>query len=377
MKKISFLIVLSTLISCTDKKYSKTQHKSSAENNFIPHLLLNLPPGSNTPDGATLDKDGNIILSMPNFNNEVLIKSGVLLKPDPEKMVVIDKNNKVADWYIFTEKDKHPETGKIGPMECSFGPDGNLYIADNQNVWNKEHKSRVLRINIKNGKPVNMDVVVEGFIFANGLIWKDSTLFVTESILENIPQNKKKTALLSGVYSFKLHELKKKPLKLLPYRDALSDPHLVAKFKSSNKKGFGADGITFDDHRNLFTSIVEDGVIYKMKLNSNDEITETKIFSRGMTSSDGLVWYKKTNTLYVADFFGNSIYAVNQEGKATQLHKNADTDGKDGSLDQPAALLIRGNELITTNMDVAWMAKATNTKTDHPFTLSVIKLENK
>ncbi|MBW1750264.1 MAG: hypothetical protein JRJ37_06135, partial [Deltaproteobacteria bacterium] len=39
-------------------------------------LFITLPTEYNTPDGAALDLNGNIILSMPNFNNDHLIETG-------------------------------------------------------------------------------------------------------------------------------------------------------------------------------------------------------------------------------------------------------------------------------------------------------------
>ena len=38
-------------------------------------LFITLPTEYNTPDGAALDRDGNIILSIPNFNNDHLIET--------------------------------------------------------------------------------------------------------------------------------------------------------------------------------------------------------------------------------------------------------------------------------------------------------------
>ena len=39
-------------------------------------LFITLPTEYNTPDGAALGLDGNIILSIPNFNNDYLIVTG-------------------------------------------------------------------------------------------------------------------------------------------------------------------------------------------------------------------------------------------------------------------------------------------------------------
>ena len=135
-----------------------------------------------------------------------------------------------------------------------------------QIFWSGEYKSRLLRINMHNGQPVDMDVVVEGLIVANGVSWKGNTLFVSETILAHTPKTEKdplKPALKSGIYAFQLNELQKGITKLTPYSENKYDKHLVVKFESSNRLGFGADGVTLDSARNLYTSIVEDGVIYK------------------------------------------------------------------------------------------------------------------
>jgi len=345
-------------------------------------LLLSLPDDCNTPDGATLDAKGNIILAVPNFNNKALLKSKRIEKAAPPKMVKIDKNNKLTTWYKFLQKDMHPDTGKIGPMDCAFGPDGNLYVADMQIFWDGKNKSRLLRINVKDGEPVNMDVVVEGFIVSNGLVWKGDTLFVSETILAHSPKVKegeKKPQLISAVYAFTLDELKKGPVKLSPYDKDSPDEHLVAVFRSSGRVGFGADGVTVDGAGNLYTSIIEDGVIYKTTFNDKGKPIETKLFAKSndMMSADGIVWRKADNRIYVADMLGNAVHAVDMKGNVRTLHKNGDTDGADGSLDQPCEVLVRGNELIVVSMDMPWndpKGLLTNTKIDKPYTISTIPL---
>jgi sugar lactone lactonase YvrE len=350
----------------------------------VSQLLMRLPSGVNTPDGAALAPNGDIILSVPNFNNETLLKEKVIDEPAPEKMVLLDKNNKLMTWYLFSKEDKHRDTGKIGPMDCAFGPDGNLYVADMQIFWGGNHKSRLLRINVENGNAVSMDVVVEGFIVANGMVWKEDTLYVTETILAHTPtleEGEKKPKLISGVYAFKLDDLKSGPIQLIPYSEHHSDSHLVLRFQSSNRVGFGADGVTIDAEGNLYTSIIEDGVIYKTAFDANGRPADTKLFAKSslMRSADGIVWREADKMIYVADMLQNAVHAVDMEGNVLTLHKNGDTDGSDGSLDQPAEVIIRGNELIVVNMDMPWddpLDLLVNTKTDEPYTLSVIQLSH-
>jgi len=346
-------------------------------------LLMRLPDSVNTPDGAALAPNGDIILSVPNFNNGALLKDKRIGTPAPEKMVRIDKDNNLTDWYLFSDRDKHQETGKIGPMDCAFGPDGNLYVADMQIFWDGQHKSRLLRINVENGKATGMDVVIEGFIVANGMAWKGDTLFVSETILRHTPQTeegKEKPPLLSGVYSFTLQELAQGPITLIPYGDHHADPHLVLRLTSSNRIGFGADGVTVDGEGNLYTSVIEDGVIYKTTFDQAGRPTGTALFVKSdqMRSADGIVWRQKDNLIYVADMLLNAVHVVDMEGNVRTLHKNGDTDGADGSLDQPAEVIVRGNELIVVNMDMPWPdphGYLTNTKIDQPYTLSVIPLD--
>ena len=342
-------------------------------------LLIRLPTSCNTPSGATLDAEGNIVLSIPNFNNDALLKDGLIETPVPPKMVKIDKKNELTTWYEFREEDMHPDTGKIGPMDCAFGPDGNLYVADMQIFWDNHQQSRLLRINVIDGHPVGMDVVVEGFIASNGMVWKGDTLFVTESVLVHPKGGEKNSQLLSGVYAFKIDELKSGCLILPPYDENNPERHLMEIFHSSGKGGFGADGVTVDGKGNLYTSIMEDGLIYKTSFDDKGEPFETSLFARSndIVSAAGIMWRKEDNQIYVADMLNNAVYKVDMKGDVQTLLKNPDTGGADGSLDQPCEVLIRGNELIVVNMGMTWEETTgllLNTKIDKPYTISVIPL---
>ncbi len=372
-KFASFITAIFLVAGCASTP--KKMHEKHAV-----RLTVHLPAFCNTPDGATLDAAENIILSIPNFNNGALLKDGVIESPAPPKMMKIDKNNELTIWYEFRKEDMHPDTGKIGPMDCAFGPDGNLYVADNQIFWDNHHQSRLLRINVIDDRPVSVDVVVEGFIVANGLVWKGDTLFVTESVLAHDNKGKENPQLLSGVYAFKIDELKNGCLILPPYDENNPERHLMEVFQSSGRVGFGADGVTVDGKGNLYTSIVEDGLIYKTSFDDKGEPVKTSLFanSNDMVSADGIVWRKKDNRIYVADILNNAVHVVDMKGNVHTLHKNPDTDGADGSLDQPCEVLIRGNELIVINMDMPWedpTGLLVNTKIDEPYTILVIPLD--
>ncbi len=365
----AMLLLATGCASTPPKKYEK----------HAARLLIRLPKSCNTPSGATLDAEGNIILSIPNFNSDALLKDGLIESPVPPKMVKIDKNNELTTWYEFREEDMHPDTGKIGPMDCAFGPDGNLYVADMQSFWDNHQQSRLLRIDVIDGRPVGMDVVVEGFMVANGMVWKGDTLFVTESVLAHPKGSEKNSQLLSGVYAFKIDELKSGCLILPPYDENNPERHLMEVFRSSGREGLGADGVTVDGKGNLYTSIIEDGLIYRTSFDDKGERVETRLFAKSndMVSADGIVWRKEDNRIYVADILNNAVLVVDMKGNVQTLHKNPDTDGADGSLVHPGEVLIRGNELIVISMNLPWenpTGLLVHTKINEPNTISVIPL---
>jgi len=378
---LSAVAVLGLAGCASQMKQSELVNPAQSTGGAGPALLVTLPDHANTPDGCTLDPKGNIILSIPNFNNGALIEQGVIKEPSPAFMSMIDKKNRFSTWYEFKKEDLHPDTGKVGPMDCAFGPDGNLYVADNQLFNDANHKSRILRINVKKGKPTSCDVVVEGYICSNGMVWDGNTLYVSETILRK-PAAPEKGApapkLISGVYRFTLDELNAGVVKLKPYSDKAADPHLVAKYETSNSVGFGADGVCCDSEGNLYCGTFEDGLIFKTTFDSNGKPGEPVLFAKDekMLCCDGIIWREADNKIYVTDMLLNGVQVVDMDGNVTTLHQNGDTDGADGSLDQPCEVLERGNELIIINMDMPWESDTlTNTKIDKPYTVSAIRLE--
>lgn len=367
-------LVFITLMGCTNQP--SLPNKKKEKQGVKPQLLMELPTKYNTPDGATMGTEGNIYISVPNFNNGYLLENKIIDTPEPSCILSIDKNNQLSEWYQFKEKDLHPETGFVGPMDLAFGPDGNLYIVDMQVAYNPIYKSRLIRINIKDGKPIGMDVLVEGFIAANGMVWEENTLFVTESILEHLPEGTQRGILTSGVYAFSLNELtKKEKIQLSPYSEEKQDPHLAIIFKREGS-GFGADGIVADHAGHIYTTV--SGAIYKTLVGVDNKEVKTELFAEDKSkqqSFDGIVWNPVDRKLYTVGFFENALYAIDEEGNIETLHQNDDTDGTNGLLDQPAEVVLRDNELIIVNMDLgAYSQNDVNTKPDEPYTISKVDL---
>lgn len=339
------VLCLFSVISCS------TQAQKKAE------LFMDLPEYCNTPDGMTLGEDGNIYLSCPNFNNPVF--PGLVMK--------ISSQNELSIFYAMPA---HPETKMACPMGLDFGPDGNLYIADNQYFYNSDHKSRLIRIVFKDGKPVKSEIVAEGMNLANAVIWKGNNCFVSETRL-----NLDGDDSTSGIYRFTLDEMNLGTVNLKPGKE---DSHLIADFKTAftNRGDWaGADGMTIDSEGNLYTGNFGNGVMSKISFNDDGSVKSNTIFvqDKKMTCVDGIFYDATRNVIYVADSEKNAVRIVSMDGKVGTLSENTDTDGSEGGMDQPCEVLVRGDEMIIANFDMPFPGLK-NSKFDVPYTLSVIKL---
>jgi sugar lactone lactonase YvrE len=268
-------------------------------------------------------------------------------------------------------------------MGIDFGPDGNLYVADHQYRYDTTYKSRILRINVDaNGKPTSADVVVEGLRLSNAVMWNKDWLYLTDTWAYDMPAEGGKSA----IYRFSKAELmaanSANTIKIQKPTDTTADPHMFATFQTVAGRGVnlaGADGITFDAAGNLYSGKFGDGIISKITFDAmGNKATQVEFANDPvMTCADGIFFDAASTNIYVTDSRKNAIRVVSPTGTVSTLWENADTDGTDGLLDQPAEPTIRGNELLIANFDAGFtpMQMANNTKSDAPHTLSVIKLK--
>lgn len=322
-----------------------------------PQLLYTLPDKYNIPDGMALASDGTVYLSVPNLADNTYL--GVLVKFAPDSV------------QFVTGLPAHPETKHAAPMDLAFGPDGNLYYAENQYENDKNYKSRLMRIRMQNGKVLGVDPVVTGFGLANAVVWKGNTIYVTDSQWD-MPDNPNGSAVMR----FTLDELKRGAVALKP---KTADPHVLAMFTTQvNDTGVdnGVDGMDYDSKGNLYTGSFGDGTMYKLTLKPDGSLATKEVLklSRKVPCVDGLIIDRNTNKLYLCNSRENAIEVVTlANGQVTTLVQNGDTDGKGGKIDQPAEVLLKGNRLFITNFDKP-EKKFVNTKADEVHTMSYVDL---
>jgi len=335
-------------------------------------LLVDLPYKYNTPDGMCLLPNGDVLVAIPNVNSWLAQEDKTKQDPPPS-ILKLNQDNKIEE---YMEPPKHPVTGKAFTFGMCVGPEGkNLYITDLQwfaNPADPGYNSRVLRVPLdKDCKPVGDPVVlVEGLIIANAVIIRDGYLYVSDTIMT--PREDPSKPLVSGVFRVKLDEegtKLKAPL--------IDDPHLVGTIESKNPDvGFGADGLTFDSKGNLYCGNFADGILHKMVFDANGNPTKFTNFATApfMKSCDGIFCDLKTDKIYVADSIANAVQIVSPDGSVETLVSDTENDGSGGRLDQPCEVLIRGNELIISNMDFP-VPGGVNTTWDKPYTMSVVNLD--
>jgi hypothetical protein len=239
------------------------------------------------------------------------------------------------------------------------------------NFNDPDHKSRLIRVRIENGKPVGADVAVDGFKLSNAVIWHGNHVYVSDTHFDL-----KDKPGMSGIYRFSLAELNQGTVQLKPKSE--TDPHLIATFQTIPGRGnslAGADGLTFDGKGNLYTGNFGDGVFYKISFNADGSVQSNRahLLHPRLTCVDGIFCDLKTDRIYIADSEKNAIQVVETNGNLTTLWENDDNDGSGGLLDQPCEVLIRGDDLIIVNMDMPFPGLK-NTKYDAPHTISVIRL---
>ncbi len=325
-----------------------------------PRLFARLPNYAVTPDGMAIDSDGNLILACPNYADPSL--PGCLLK--------FDRDRKVSKWVDVPVS---PETGHAFPMGIAFGPDGDLYICDNQgwsdpsvpNCPGYGFKGRILRLRIRDNKVVKTTVIAHGMEHPNGMRINRGHVYVTHSMLTRVKDPS--GLLVSCVYRFRLDDQN------IAITNTLEDPNIFTTFITHNKNiQYGADGIEFDKFGNLYVGNFGDGAVHKITFKDDGTAKDNTVWAKDpaqLKSTDGMIIDSEGN-IYIADFCANAVARVSPSGKVTRIAQSSDADGSNGELNQPGEPIIWQGRLVVTCFDLVTGPEMVNTKHEMPATLS-------
>ncbi len=321
-------------------------------------LFSVLPDYVSTPDGMAIDSEGNLILACPNYADNSL--PGCLLKITPDK--------KISKWV---DVPVHEETGLASPMGIAFGPDGDIYICDNQGWPGDErlqNKGRILRLRIRDDKVVKTTVVATGMEHPNGMRIRNGYVYLTQSSLINVKHSSGK--LVSCVYRFALDD------EGIVVTNTLEDKNIFATFITENPDcQYGVDGIEFDKKGNLYVGNFGDGAVYKLTFDSEGNVATNEVWAQDrsqLLTTDGMIMDENGN-LYIADFSANAVAMVTPDAKVTRLAQSPDCDGLDGGLDQPGEPIIWNGKLILSCFDTV-TANCVNTAHEMPATLAELDI---
>jgi len=346
-----------------------------------PALLAALPNDCPTPDGMAVSADGALVVACPNFSDQT----------KPACLVKVDKaDGRVTRWVDIPTL---AETGVACPMGIAFGPDGDLYVCDNQG-WKGtpqgQFKGRILRLRIAGDRVTRTAVVAEGLEHPNGVRVRGGYLYVTQSFLSKVKDPS--GDLVSAVYRFRLDD------EGVRIGNTVGDPNLLVTLRTENRFcRYGADGLVFDSKGNLYVGNFGDGKIHKVTFDAAGRVISCAVFARTafdirldpaksgflgqatrspLRTVDGLCVDAKDN-LYAADFSNNGVVRISPDGAVVRVWQNGDTDGRDGSLNEPGEPIIWNGRLVVSNFDAVSgpdNPDKVNTKTDLPATLSVLAL---
>jgi len=325
-----------------------------------PKLFTLLPDYVSTPDGMAIADNGDLVLSCPNFADTSM----------PGCLVRIDKNMNIRKWVNVPISD---ETGCARPMGIAFGPDGDIYVCDNQG-WSGApelvFKGRILRLRIRDNRVIKTTVVAYGMEHPNGIRIRGEYMYVTQSMLSRVKDPSGK--LVSCVYRFHLDD------EGIEITNTLEDKNILTTFITHNPEcQYGADGIEFDKEGNLYVGNFGDGAVHKITFNEDGTVRQNFVWAKdpdNLKSTDGMIMDEKGN-LYIADFSANAIAMVTPEGIVKRIAESPDSDGFNGELDQPGEPCIWQGKLVISCFDLVTGPDKVNTAHEMPATMSMLDLE--
>ena len=259
---------------------------------------IQMPPSCTTPDGMAVDPAGRLVIAAPNNDHSQPGAVFRLSEPGgtPEK------------WF---EVPAYAESGYASPMGVCFGPEGELYVCDNQ----KPGKGRLLRLTFKDDKIATCETVACGLENANGVKCLNGRLYMTQAFLRGIPAEG--GALTSGLYMFSASD------RNVRVSNTADDAQLVFRDVTAGRIKVGLNGVAIDSKGAIYVGNYGAGRVWKLTPGEDGRIAKSEVFVKpeaGVKTPDGLCVDDKDN-LYIADMYGDQAVRVSPSGEVKVVRK--------------------------------------------------------
>lgn len=315
-----------------------------------------------TPDGMEIDKNGDLILSCPNFADDSM----------PGCVVRIDKEKNISKWF---DVPVHPEAGLARNMGIAFDKDWNMFICDNIPWLGRpelDWKGRVIKVIFDEDRNVkDWYTVANGMEHPNGIRIYKNYMYVTQSYLTKVKDPSGN--LVSCVYRFPLDA------KDIEITNTMDDEHIFTTFVTNNPNcQYGADGIEIDAEGNMYVGNFGDGEVWIIRLNENGDMVDKSVYAQNreeLVSTDGMIMDKETGNLYIADFNNNAIVMIDKDRNVRRIAQSPDSDGLHGELDQPGEPIIWQGKIVASCFDLVTDETKVNTAHEMPATMAELDLE--
>ncbi len=259
---------------------------------------IQMPPSCTTPDGMAVDPAGRLVIAAPNNDHSQPGAVFRLSEPGgtPEK------------WF---EVPAYAESGYASPMGVCFGPEGELYVCDNQKAGN----GRLLRLTFKDDKIATCETIACGLENANGVKYLNGRLYMTQAFLRGIPAEG--GALTSGLYMFSASD------RNVRVSNTADDAQLVFRDVTAGRIKVGLNGVAVDSKGAIYVGNYGAGRVWKLTPGEDGRIAKSEVFVKpeaGVKTPDGLCVDDKDN-LYIADMHGDQAVRVSPSGEVKVVRK--------------------------------------------------------